>query len=101
MDSPASSSVTSSVPRPVSAIPGTTGGVIKGTPSQVRSVTIPLSSIFLRPVRAFKMRARALCCELGLLRAWPGGRARGLDCGLKPKTRPALALFFFCFPHCL
>jgi hypothetical protein len=39
----------------------------------------------------FTLRARALHCGLGLLRAWPGGRAQGLACGLSPKTRPAWA----------
>jgi hypothetical protein len=34
----------------------------------------------------FTLRARAFA---GL--AWPGGRARGLACGLSPKTRPAQA----------
>jgi hypothetical protein len=41
--------------------------------------------------QACKVRARALHCGLGLLLAWPGGRAWGLACGLSPKTRPALA----------
>jgi hypothetical protein len=35
--------------------------------------------------------AQALYCGLGLLRAWPGFWALGLDCGLSQKTRPMQA----------
>jgi hypothetical protein len=43
------------------------------------------------PERAWKVRARV---GLGLLRAWPGGQAWGLACGLSPKTRPVQAQAF-------
>jgi hypothetical protein len=50
-----------------------------------------LKQCLLGPDRACKVLDRALHCGLAFLRAWPGGRARGLDCGLSPKTRPAWA----------
>jgi hypothetical protein len=46
------------------------------------------SPVLLGPDRACKVWAQV---GLGLVRAWPGGRAWGLDCRLSPKTRPARA----------